>query len=117
VLRATDCRLQPWREHLAEYHAGDESMGQVRANGLLGNIPVVVISHDPGEPTDSLVKAMEKAWNQAQEELTHLSPNSYRVIAQGSRHNIQLDRADVVIAAIHKVIDLCRERKPVRSGK
>jgi hypothetical protein len=60
---------------------------------------------------------MEKAWDQAQEELTHLSTNSYRVIAQGSRHNIQLDRPDVVIAAIHKVVEICRERNPVPTGK
>jgi pimeloyl-ACP methyl ester carboxylesterase len=117
VLRAIDCRLQPWREHLAEYHAGDESMAQVRASGLLGNIPVVVISHDPGKSNDSFVKAMEKAWDQAQEELTHLSTNSYRVIAQGSRHNIQLDRPDIVIDAIHKVVDICRERNSVPTGK
>lgn len=88
-LRAIDCRLQPWHEHLAEYHAGEESMAQVRASGLLGDIPVVVVSHDPGEPTDSFAKAMEKSWDQAQEELTHLSTNSSRVIAQGSQHNIQ----------------------------
>jgi hypothetical protein len=92
-------------------------MAQVRASGLLGNIPMVVVSHDPGAPTDNFVKAMEKAWDLAQEELTHLSTNSYRAIVQGSRHNIQLDRPDIVIDAIHKVVDICRERNSVPTGK
>jgi len=110
MFRAIDCRLQPWHEHLAEYYAGDESMAQVRAGGLLGNIPLVVLSHDPGEPTDSFVKAMEKAWDESQENFTYLSTHSTRIIAKGSHHNIQLDRPDAVVAAIQRVVDKYKQR-------
>jgi pimeloyl-ACP methyl ester carboxylesterase len=116
MLRAIDCRLQPWHEHLAEYYAGNESMAQVRTVGLLGNIPLIVLSHDPGQPAGSFAKDMEKAWDESQEGFTRLSTDSSRVIAQGSHHNIQLDRPDVVIAAIHKVIDECRERSATATG-
>jgi pimeloyl-ACP methyl ester carboxylesterase len=110
VFRAIDCRLQPWREHLAEYYSGDESMAQVRAGGLLGSVPLIVLSHAPGEPTDNFMKAMEKAWEESQENFTHLSTDSTRVIAKGSHHNIQLDRPDAVVAAIQKLVDKYKHR-------
>jgi hypothetical protein len=110
VLRAIDCRLQPWREHLAEYYSGDESMVQVRASGLLGNIPLMVLSHDPGNPTDTFLAAMETAWEDSQGRWAYLSTDSSRVIAKGSHHNIQLDRPDVVVAAIQKVVDKYKHR-------
>ena|SRR5450432_3599421 len=80
-------------------------MAQVRAAGMLGNIPLIVVSHDPGDPTDNFMKAMEKAWDESQQGFTRLSTDSSRVIAKRSHHNIQLDRPDVVIASIHKVVE------------
>jgi pimeloyl-ACP methyl ester carboxylesterase len=100
VFRTVDCRLQPWREHLAEYRAEDESMAQVRATGSYGNMPLIVLSHPAGKSA----KGMENAWNEAQKELTHLSTNSSQVIATGSGHNIQLDRPDLVVSAIRKIV-------------
>jgi pimeloyl-ACP methyl ester carboxylesterase len=116
MLRTIDCRLGPWREHLDEYHAGEESRAEVRAVGLLGNIPLVVLSHDPDHPNDDFAKAMQKAWDETQAELTHLSTNSAQVIAKASTHSIQLDRPDVVIAAIHKVVDQCRAFSAAATG-
>jgi hypothetical protein len=43
-----------------------------------------------------------------QEELVHLSTNGSRVVATGSTHYVQMDRPDVVIAAIQKVVDADR---------
>jgi pimeloyl-ACP methyl ester carboxylesterase len=117
MLRTIDCRLTPWREHLAEYYSGDESMAQVRAAGRLGGIPLIVLSHDPDHPSDSFAKAMEKAWDDSQERFTHLSTDSSRVIAKGSHHNIQLDRPEVVIAAIHKIIAECRKQSVAAMGQ
>ena len=71
MLRAIDCRLPPWREHLAEYHAGEESREQVRATGSLGDIPLITLSHDPDHPKEDFAKAMEEGWDETQEELTH----------------------------------------------
>jgi pimeloyl-ACP methyl ester carboxylesterase len=105
MLRAVDCRLSSWREHLAEYHAGEESRAEARATGPLGDIPLIVISHDPDHPADGFAKAMQNGWNETQAELLHLSTNSSQVIAEGSTHNIQVDRPDAVIAAIRKVVE------------
>jgi pimeloyl-ACP methyl ester carboxylesterase len=116
MLRTIDCRLQPWRAHLAEYHAGDESRAQVRATGIIGKIPLVILARDPANPTDSFAKAIQKAWDEGQQELRHLSTNSSQVMVNASGHNIQLDRPDVVIAAIHKVVDDSREQAAVANG-
>jgi hypothetical protein len=55
---------------------------------------------------------VEKDFNQAneamQEELARLSSASSRVIAKGSGHYIQIQRPDVVIEAVHNVVDQCR---------
>jgi pimeloyl-ACP methyl ester carboxylesterase len=116
VLRAIDCRLPPWREHLAEYHAEGESGAQVRQTGLLRSIPLIVLSHDPDDPTGNFAIAMEKAWTEAQQDLTHLSTNSSRVVVRGSGHNIQLDRPEVVTTAIRQIVDEVRRKSlaPVR---
>lgn len=116
MLRTIDCRLPPWHEHLAEYLAGQESRAQVRTTGLLGNIPLIVLSHDPDHPADGFGKAMQNGWDETQAELTHLSTNSSQVIVKESTHAIQLDRPDVVIAAIHKVVDECRGHRAVATG-
>jgi pimeloyl-ACP methyl ester carboxylesterase len=40
VLRMVDCRVGPWKEHLAEYSARPQSSDQVSKAGSLGNVPV-----------------------------------------------------------------------------
>jgi hypothetical protein len=43
-----------------------------------------------------------------QEELTHLSMRSSRVVAKGATHYIQFDRPDLVIDAVHLAVDTSR---------
>ena len=72
--------------------------------------------HDPDKaagpelPT-SLAKALNQAWEPLQEELAHLSSNGSRIIAKGSGHFIRIDRPDLVIEAVRKVVDQCREQQ------
>jgi pimeloyl-ACP methyl ester carboxylesterase len=87
VRRATECRLQPWLTHLAEYRAS------------LGDIPLVVLSHDTSEPGP-----MATAWSQMQKDLTSLSSRSSYVVVPGSTHMIQADHPQAVIDAIHEEI-------------
>jgi pimeloyl-ACP methyl ester carboxylesterase len=96
VRRATECRLQPWLTHLAEYRAFDESSAQVLATKSLGDIPLIVLSHDPGEPGP-----MATAWSQMQKDLASLSSRSSYVVVPGSTHMIQADHPQAVIDAIH----------------
>ena len=43
-----------------------------------------------------------------QEELARLSTNGSRVVAIGSTDYVQIDRGDMVVAAIQKVLDAAR---------
>jgi pimeloyl-ACP methyl ester carboxylesterase len=44
-----------------------------------------------------------------QDELAALSTNSTHVLAMGSTHSIHLDRPDLVIEAIRKVVEATKE--------
>jgi len=113
MARAVGCQVNPFRETHEESAHFHEDGEQVRATASLGDRPLVVVSRDPeqlwmtGLPTD-----VEKDFNQTseamQEELPRLSSDSSRVIAKGSGHYIQIDRPDVVVEAIRKVVDQCR---------
>ena len=112
MARAVECQSKCFREVHEEWVNSEEDANQVRATAPLRNIPLVVLSHDPeklmpGVPSD-VVKDLNEVWEPMQEELTHLSTNSSRVIAKGSTHYIQLDRPDVVIDAAKNVVDQCR---------
>jgi pimeloyl-ACP methyl ester carboxylesterase len=111
LLRTAQCRNQWMETQLAEFDAFDKSADEARQSRMLGTIPLVVISHDPqigGRPgalAPDVAAQAEIAWDQMQEELSHLSTNGKHVVAQGSAHYIQFDRPDLVIDAIHLVFD------------
>ena len=77
---------------------GEETM----QTGPYGDLPVLVFSRDPqleiqnsGLPA-KLALENSTLWNQEQEELKQLSTRSRRIIAKGSTHTIQDDRADLL---------------------
>ena len=106
--RAARCNLNSVREGQAEFRSFSESAAQAAATGSLGNIPLVVLSHDPEQPEPGipadLGKAIDDAWGKMQQELAQLSGQSMRTIAKNSGHYIQLDRPDVVVEAIRNVV-------------
>lgn len=80
---------------------------QVRAAAPLPPVPVIVIRHGlpfeggPGWPRDEV----ETLWEELQNDLATLSPDSKVIVAENSRYRVQEDRADVVIAAIEEVFE------------
>ena len=114
MARAVGCRVSPFRESHEESVHFREDGEQVRAAGSLGNRPLVVVSRDPLKLWTELPTDVEKDINQAneamQQELARLSSASSRVIAKGSGHYIQIQRPDVVIEAVHKVVEQCRQK-------
>jgi pimeloyl-ACP methyl ester carboxylesterase len=80
----------------------------------LGDIPLVVIRHGrpllpmKGAITPEVSQQYEATWAQMQNELAALSPRGRVVVAEGSGHGIQIDRPDVVIAAIRNVLAAMR---------
>jgi pimeloyl-ACP methyl ester carboxylesterase len=121
AIRAVDCNFHSVRESVAELKAVSESAAQTAATGSLGDMPLVVLSHDPETPQpdlpEDLVKPTNDAWQQMQEELANLSSKGKQVIAKNSGHYIQLDRPDLVIKAVRSVVDQAREAQPVPQPK
>lgn len=122
AVRAADCNFHSVRESVAELKTVSESAAQTAATGLLGDMPLTVISHDPDLPQpdlpEDLVKPTNDAWRQMQKELAHLSTGGTQVIAKNSGHYIQLDRPEVVIEAVRGVVDAAHQAqaapKPAR---
>jgi pimeloyl-ACP methyl ester carboxylesterase len=80
----------------------------------LGDIPLVVLRHSRtvapvrGDVTPEVAQAYEAIWAQMQEELAALSPRGRVVVAEESGHTIELDRPDLVIAAVEEVLAAAR---------
>jgi pimeloyl-ACP methyl ester carboxylesterase len=112
-MRAAECNWHSAHEGLAEMKAFSESAAETQAAGSLGNIPLVVVSHDPNKPSSELppdlAKPMNDAWEKMQEELSHLSPRGTQIIAKNSSHYIQWDRPEVVADAVRSVVQQVRE--------
>jgi pimeloyl-ACP methyl ester carboxylesterase len=93
---------------LGELEAFDRSAAQVaRRDGALGDRPLVVISQDPDRPKpgwDAQSIANNPIWASLQHRSMRLSSRSARIIAQGSRHQVHLDRPDVIIAAVSALV-------------
>jgi pimeloyl-ACP methyl ester carboxylesterase len=93
------------------------SAAQVRASGSLGALPLVVVTrgHSPLPPSLPIgVRArLDGVWRTLQDALAGLSRQSEHVLAQRSGHFIQLDQPQLVIAAIHQVVDAARRHTPL----
>src|SRR5258706_4138317 len=111
-VRAAECNFHSAREAVAELKAISTSAAQAAATGSLGDIQLVVLSHDPNTPQpdlpEDLVKPTNDAWEKMQEELSQLSTRGTQVIAKNSGHYVQLDRPDLVVEAVRKVVDQAR---------
>ena len=87
-----------------------ENSAEVRALGPLGNLPLVVLSHDPDKVRfpGNLTEPVNREWDKMQEELAHLSSNGTHLVVKGSGHDIQIDRPEAVVDAIRKVLSQSR---------
>lgn len=110
---AVFCRPQFIAAVRAEADAQEENSAEVRPLGTLGDLPLVVLSHDPDKVRfpGNLTEPVNREWGKMQEELAHLSSNGSHVVVKGSSHDIQIDRPDEVVDAIRKVVGAAREAK------
>ncbi len=113
VVRAADCNWHTAHESAAEMKAFPQSAAQAAKTTSLGDTPLAVLSHDPDKPSAELpadlAKQTNDAWEKMQEELAHLSTRGTQAIAKNSAHYIQTDRPELVIAAVHTVVDQARQ--------
>jgi pimeloyl-ACP methyl ester carboxylesterase len=78
----------------------------------LGDRPLVVVSREHGDyPDTPTVSAAELEAERVhhQRDLLRLSRNSRHVIAEGSGHNVHLERPDLVVRAIRDVVAAVRD--------
>jgi pimeloyl-ACP methyl ester carboxylesterase len=112
VARAAECNFHSQRENVAELKAFPESAKETADAGMLGDLQLAVLSHDPEKPSadlpGDLAKPTNDAWEKMQEELAHLSTRGTQAIAKGSAHYIQIDRPEVVIDAVRSIVDQSR---------
>ena len=76
------------------------------ALGLLGDMPVVVITH--GQPFPGPFAVLEEGWREGQEKLAALSTNSVLIVADKANHMVHQDEPRVVVDAIRSVITAVR---------
>lgn len=83
--------------------------------GPYGDLPILIFSHDlqtpltAGSPLSPDVwREMNIVWNGLQEDLKQLSARSQRIVAKGSGHYIQLDRADLLNREVPRFIQQVR---------
>jgi pimeloyl-ACP methyl ester carboxylesterase len=75
---------------------------QPGALGLLGDAPVVVITH--GQPFPGPFAVLEEGWREGQEKLAALSTNSVLIVADKANHMIHHDEPRMVLDAIQSVV-------------
>ncbi len=100
-----------------EGDALEESYAAVRnlPDRSLGDLPLIVLSAGKFEALpERLISAEEQAQVRAiaaelQADLVTLSSNGRQVIAEESGHHIQLEQPELVIEAIHKVLDAAQQ--------
>ena len=100
----------------AEVAAQDENSGQVRALGSLGNMPLIVRSHDPEKVhfPGNLTEPVNREWGKMQEELAQLSSNGTYLVVKGSGHDLQIDKPEAVVNAIRKVVSQVKAADSLR---
>lgn len=104
-----------WRDPANNPESVDfiESGEQLRAIDSLGDLPMAVLVSetflmDGPTETEEARTRLQAWWQELQRDLAGLSTGStYRVI-KGSGHFIQHDRPDVVVEAIHEVVETVR---------
>jgi pimeloyl-ACP methyl ester carboxylesterase len=82
---------------------------QLRAIHSLGDLPVVVLASGvflreaPTSPKAG--PRLHEVWQDLQRELANLSSNSVYSVVESSGHFIQRDRPEVVVEAVHRVLE------------
>jgi pimeloyl-ACP methyl ester carboxylesterase len=108
---AIEVRPEKYETTYAEYSAFEESASQLRAANWRANIPLVVLTQGtdkfPSLPAAQNESAT-KVWRSLQAELANRSPQGEHIIVEGSGHFIHLEKPEVVIQSIFKVVKASR---------
>lgn len=98
----TRARLEPGSAAFLEQEGIAESNAQVKGAGPFPDIPLIVIAATDHGP---FFRQWEPMLMRLQEQLATLSPKASLVVAQGSGHDIQIDRPKIVIDAVKRLVE------------
>lgn len=108
--------LLTWREEMANYALSSRELRDVHDRPIL-EIPIVVLTRGKRVwPDTPYGDAMEKTWKELQDELSSLNGNSTHIIAENSGHVIHLDEPELVVDAIHDVLDFVEKELDGQGG-
>lgn len=108
--------LVTWREEMANYALSSRELRDVHDRPIL-EIPIVVLTRGKRVwPDTPYGDAMEKVWKELQDELSSLNGNSTHIIAENSGHVIHLDEPELVVDAIHDVLDFVEKELDGQGG-
>ena len=83
----------------------------------LGDKPLIVLSAgakpDYPDGLNVSAKALAEEKEQHQADLARLSRNSRRVMAKNSAHEVHLYEPNLVVAAVHDIVEAVRQGKPL----
>jgi pimeloyl-ACP methyl ester carboxylesterase len=97
---------QWWETSVQEFRSSldDDHLHMVRQLGPIQDIPLVIIASDTLDASgNSDVEALQAARHETLQSLANQSTQGQFVIAQGSSHNVLVDRPDVVRQAVESV--------------
>lgn len=95
---------------ISELEARNRSDQQVAQTGPYGELPLLILSHDPAQKQAE--NQLGHGWEKAQEDLKKLSLRSRRIIAKGSGHYIQFDRPDLIEREVPLFVEQIRGEVP-----
>jgi pimeloyl-ACP methyl ester carboxylesterase len=97
--QAITCRSGLYETYRREWASFPQSAEEIRSITSIGSIPLMVITRDPHIGNS----IREAEWNRLQRERVQLSSSSEFQIADGSGHDVPMDRPDVIVAAVRKI--------------
>lgn len=117
MIAEDQCRPSLFAAIAQEDKSFRQSGNETIHTGPFGDLPILIFSEDPqhSPPSDIPPQAAEsvsKVWNEMQEELKNLSKRSRRIIAKGSGHYVQIDRAGLLIEEVTKFVKQIRGEMP-----
>ena len=105
------CRMH-YSSMAAEASAFDQSGEETVHTGPYGDLPILVISHDPAKALEEQHTAKDvarqQAWSEMQESLKHLSKQGRRIVALRSTHYVALDRPDLLEKEVPRFLEEVR---------
>jgi len=83
----------------------DDAYAMLFSGHVLGDKPLIVLTHSIYDPKDPLDVAGFFAWNAAHEQTAALSTRGVNKIVPGTHHNIEVDRPQAIVDAVSTVLN------------